>query len=128
MCRKNGIELTKTDSRGIPPAIYRYRKRVGLFVGALIAVTLLFIYDDYVWDITVSGNESVTYSRLTSLLSDCGLRVGSRLRELDVDEIETYVALRDERISWIAINIVGTPLKQVIFSSFTQESEDFGEK
>ena len=28
----------------------------------------------------------------------------------------------------IAINIVGTPLKQVIFSSFTQASDDFGEK
>ena len=108
LCRKNGIELTKTYSRGIPPALYRYRKRAGLFVGALIAAALLFIYDDYVWDITVSGNETVTYSEVVEALENHGLSVGSVISELNVDRIKTAVMVDDDRIAWMAINVEGT--------------------
>ena len=108
LCRQKGIKITKTRSRGLPPAIYRYRNRVGIFIGAVIAAVLLSVYDNFIWDITVSGNESVTYSEVVNALSAHGLSVGSTISDLNVDRIKTAVMVDDTRISWMAINVEGT--------------------
>lgn len=108
LCRKNGIKIKKCGSRGIPPAIWRYRNRVGILIGMLLALMIVTVSDDYIWDIKVSGNETVTYSRVIEALSARGLTVGSKIKELDVDKIKTNVMVDNEDISWMTINVIGT--------------------
>ena len=108
LCRKRKISIKKVESRGIPPILYKHRKRVGLLIGAVIAAILLCVYDGYIWDITVSGNESVTYSEVVAALEDKGLAIGTAISGLNVDRIKTAVMVDEERISWMAINVVGT--------------------
>lgn len=122
-CAEAGIEIRRIKAIGVPRLIVKYRSRPGFFIGMVIALMLIVISNNYVWDIRISGNESVTYSQVADLLSECGLRVGSCLNALDIDEIETYVALRDKRISWIAINIVGTHANVQIRESGEQPDE-----
>ncbi len=123
-CDREGIKIKRTDYVGLPRLVNRYKRRAGLFIGMVLAIILILLADNYVWDIRISGNENITYSQLTDLLSDCGLRVGSKLLELDVDEIETYVTLRDKRVSWIAINIVGTHANVQIRETGEEPSEN----
>jgi similar to stage IV sporulation protein len=123
-CVGEKVDIKRVRAVGLPQLLNRYKHRAGLFVGMILATVLILISDNYVWDIRISGNERVTYSQLTDVLSNCGLRVGSRLSELDVDEIETYVTLRDKRVSWIAINIVGTHANVQIRETGYESSEN----
>ena len=123
-CARERVNIKRTDAVGLPRLLLCYKHRAGLFLGMLLAMVLILLADNYVWDIRISGNERVTYSQLTDVLSDCGLRVGSRLSELDVDEIETYVTLQDKRVSWIAINIVGTHANVQIRETGDEPSEN----
>ena len=107
-CKALGIAVTAGRERGLPCVLRRRKKRAGLFLGAICALIMIFISDNYVWDVRVVGNDRVTYTELKSTLADCGLTVGSRIRELDVDAIETRVLLACKDISWITINIQGT--------------------
>ena len=108
LCANKGIELTLVGSRGLPPLIYRHRNRVGLLIGAVLAVIMISLSDNYLWDVRVSGNESLTYSQVTDALREQGLTVGTPLGGLDVDKIKTRIMVENDRISWMAINVIGT--------------------
>lgn len=107
-CRKRGIYVERTDAIGVPHLLYKYRKRWGLIVGAILAVALILVSDDYLWDIRVEGNEKVTYSYVVKALEESGFKVGSRLDSLDIDRTETLVLLGSDEISWMSINMNGT--------------------
>ena len=107
-CRESRIELRRGKSFGLPYILWNLRKRRGLLLGMLAAVIMVVLSENYIWDIRITGNQTVTYTQLTESLEECGLYVGSRIQELDVDAIESKVALSNKNISWIAINIVGT--------------------
>lgn len=108
LCAQRGIAVETVAFRGLPAILYRYRRRAGLLVGAVIAAMLITVYDDFVWDIEVIGNESVTYSYVVDALEKQGLSVGTRIEGLNVDRIKTSVMVNSDRISWMAINIEGT--------------------
>lgn len=107
-CKVLGISITEGRKRGLPHALLKRKNRAGLFLGMICALVMILVSDNYVWDIRISGNERVTYTELTNVLDDCGLSVGTRIRELDVDSIETKTMIACKDISWITINIQGT--------------------
>ena len=107
-CRFLGIEIVDGRKVGLPYALLKRKKRAGLFIGALCAFIMILLSDNYIWDIRLSGNEAVTYTAVKDALFESGLRVGSKIKELDVDAIETRVLLTCKDISWITINIQGT--------------------
>ena len=107
-CRREGIEVNVCRKTGLPHLFEKYKSRVGLFLGAACAMMIMIMADDYIWDIRITGNESVSYTELITALSECGLSVGSKIRELDVDAIETRTVLECKKISWITINLQGT--------------------
>ena len=55
-------------SGGIPQLWRRYGKRTGLIVGAVIFFIAVFISDWFVWEIKVSGNETLTYDEVLEQL------------------------------------------------------------
>ena len=127
-CERLGISGSICHRSGLPSMIDRYKSRIGLFLGMIFAFIVILISDDYVWDIRVSGNESVTYTELVNALSECGLRVGSRISELDVDAIETKTLLECKRISWITINLQGTYANVQIRETLESVEEEGGVK
>ena len=108
LCEKKGIVIKRVHVSGIPGLLYKYRRRWGLVVGAAIAVAIIFLSGELLWDIRVSGNERVTYTEIVESLRECGFSVGMRLDDIDVDSIETRVLLSSDKISWISINMTGT--------------------
>ena len=62
----------------------------------------------FIWDITVSGNESVTSSEVRTLLAEHGFGVGSYIPHANTDRIENKIMIDSEKISWMSINIIGT--------------------
>ena len=107
-CRAQGIEVEVAERKGLPERLILLKARIGLVIGALLSVLLVFVSGLFVWDVQVSGNESLTESEILEELRACGFGVGSYLPSLRVREIENRVLMLSESIGWLSINVEGT--------------------
>ena len=97
------------------------RHRYGVLIGLLIT-TLFFAFSSrLVWDIRISGNERLSDYEIESALSDLDLHVGSSLRKIDKNSIETEMLSKNKDIAWISVNRRGT----VVYVDII-ESENIG--
>ena len=108
ICREEGIDLRVMESGGIPPFLWRYRKRAGLMIGGVLALVLLLLSQRFVWDIRITGNTVMTESEIRAELKSCGLYVGSYIPDIHAGELENRVLRASDRISWISIYMDGT--------------------
>lgn len=100
------IRLEK--SVGIPMLLKRYRYRPGIFIGIVIMILIIFISFGFVWDIRISGNDTISDLDIIRELGTAGLTTGKRIASLDIDEIENTMLKASDKISWISINLRGT--------------------
>lgn len=125
ICAREGVDLRVLHSGGLPPLLWRYRKRVGLMIGVLLATALLWLSGRFVWDIRVSGNENMTEGEIIAELRACGFGVGTYIPDVRASELENRVLIASDRISWIAISIDGTVAQvQVIERTEAPPDED----
>lgn len=97
------------------------RHRYGLLIGLLLTVLLFAFSSRLVWDIRISGNEKLSDYQIESALSELDLRIGSTLRKIDKNAIETEMLSQNKDIAWISVNRRGNVVYvQVI------ESENIG--
>lgn len=126
-CQRRDIEAEVLATRGLPALLGRLGKRAGLVVGAVLAVVLIVLSELFVWDVQVSGNESLTEDEVIAELQKCGFGVGSYLPALQVREIENRVLMASERIGWLSINTEGTVARVQIIEYVTGENEGEGD-
>ena len=107
-CRDLGIDAELSAVSGLPELFYRYRTRVGLWLGLAIAFCIIFSSGRLVWDIRVSGNESLSAEEVENVLSDCGFRRGTGLSDFNADRTEAMALLRCDELAWISVNMKGT--------------------
>ena len=93
---------------GIPHWIRQYRRRIGLLVGAILGTLIVVASSRVLWDIRVSGNETMTLRQVREELRRSGLRVGMPLSQLDPDEASIRIPLDSEYISWASVNMSGS--------------------
>lgn len=107
-CREAGIEIVTLATWGIPAWLWRYRRRAGIFVGVVLAAALFVLSEQFVWDVRVRGNNTMTSSEVLAELKSCGFGVGSYIPKFRAGELENRVLLASDRISWISVNLEGT--------------------
>lgn len=101
------IEI-KTERCGLPRLLYKYRRRMGIPIGALLCAASLFVSSNYVWDINISGNEEIPEEVIMDQLAEHGLYYGAKIKTLDKYGICGRIVLENEKISWLSINMRGT--------------------
>ena len=122
LCEEIGICLSVCDRSGLPQLFLRYGRRGGIWVGALVATVLVYASSQVVWDIRITGNETLDAREIRSMLSESGLEIGTYLRDFDNDLVETKLLLNHREISWISINIKGTTANVEIQETVRGES------
>jgi len=105
---KSGVELCYFRERGLPQLLYRYRRRPGLLLGAIIYGVLLFVSSRFIWDIRVRGNDTVPDSEIIRLLGELGCEVGSYSPAIDYDALCNRYLAASDNIAWISVNLSGT--------------------
>ncbi len=103
-----GIRYTVEKKSGLPVFFEKYKYRAGLFCGIICAAMLVFLSHQFVWDINVTGNKSLTTSEVSEVLREHGFHVGSSISRANTDRIENRILIDSDKISWISINIIGT--------------------
>lgn len=108
ICTARGIPLTQRAEKGIPDLLGRYRHRYGFFIGIVIFFAVIAMSGTVIWDIEIDGANRLRQSEVTDQLNACGLHIGSRIKDIDIDSLQNRVTIYSDDISWISVNIIGT--------------------
>lgn len=123
-----GIIYKIEKMRGLPVFLAKYKFRVGIYLGLVCAIALVFFAHRFVWDIEVTGNENITSSEIIEILREHGFAVGSYIPAVNTDRIENKILIDSERISWMSINIIGTVAEVQIRENVTSNKENVSTK
>lgn len=104
---KAGMELRIEKRAGLPFLLRRYRRRVGIPVGAVLAAALLLVLSSRLWEIRVTGNEMLSADEILDVMEEAGVRTGVPLRRIDTAAAEYYAKTKLPQLSWIAVNLTG---------------------
>ena len=88
-------------------------RRICPSIVAAVLISALFISKFYVWEITVSGNESVPSGEILDVLSECGVRSGAFWPDFSPDNIRSQILYSIPELSWATVNMRGS-LAEVI--------------
>ena len=108
LCEREDIPVTILREGGMPRLGKQLMARAGLLVGLLCGILLVNWAQSVVWDIRISGNETVSDRALEESLAACGFFVGCSLKDFEADKIENEILMQDSRLAWISINRKGT--------------------
>lgn len=127
LAKKTQMQLHISARYGLPHYIGKYRERAGLFVGAVLFTAICSFFSGYIWSIEVNVPDGINEYEIRRELSECGLSEGVPLKDIDVKLLKTNMQIKDQRISWITINLFGTravvDLNQNIFEDKNKEEE-----
>lgn len=101
--------LGETRKRlGFAVFVSRYKARVGLLAGAVFGIFLMILSSLFVWDVAVTGNDTIPESVVLDALAENGLTLGTFIPSLDTERLEGRLMLAVDGVSFISVNLRGT--------------------
>lgn len=111
--------------KGLPFLAARYKKRIGLLIGLILGLALLFYAELFVWKITVNGNTLLSDQEILEALEDYGIGIGNYIPRIPVLQAQNEFLIRYSELSSFAINIKGTHIEvDVLERTHTPEIEE----
>ncbi len=108
--KKSGMRVICTDKKGMIFLLKKYKRRVGIVAGVLLSSIIIITLTQFVWSVSVVGNESIDSDYLLSQFENYGIEVGAKISDLDLENATVSVMRDNEKLSWAKINKKGTVL------------------
>ena len=112
--KKCNIEIKLLSRKGLPSLLIRYRRRVGLLIGAVLCAIVLTYTSGLIWDIRIEGTDGVNKEKIIQALEECGFEIGTKKDGVDTSVLENRMLIICDEISWISVNIKGTVASVVV--------------
>ena len=117
--------VDSVQTGGLPVYLWSFRKRVGLILGILSAATVITAGSLVLWNVRIVGCETVSVQEARELLTSEGIEVGGFIPPIDAKVSASRIVLRDPRIAYVAINIIGTVCEvQVTEAKFADDTKE----
>ena len=108
IAKKTKSRINIESKKGLPFILHKYRKRK-LFIGLLCLIAVgLMISSNFIWNIEIKGEESISEEEIVQTLEKYGLKTGTRKQKVDSSYVINNIRLERDDIAWIGINIKGT--------------------
>ncbi len=98
------------DKTGLPNFFYKYKKRKIFAICLLLCFIGIFIFSNYIWNISIIGNEIYTKEELIKTIKDEFIPIGYKKSKIDSAQLEKQIRERFSNIAWISCEIKGTNL------------------
>lgn len=95
------------QKEGAPFVAHRYRKRTGLFFGAIAVFVLMAVLSQFVWSVSILADEGIEVETVRQGLAENGLKPGTLKSSLRSEEIKNQMMLENQDIAFIGINVKG---------------------
>ena len=99
------IEVLRRE--GVPYALGRLRRRQALAAGIVLWGLWLALSSVLIWDIRITGNESVPREEILRALEENGVRRGAWGLSVNGEDIRNHLLLEIPELSWVAVNVSG---------------------
>ncbi|MBQ7646912.1 MAG: sporulation protein YqfD [Clostridia bacterium] len=104
----NEFEVSIKKKSGIPFLLSKYRKRYGIFFGAIIGAAVIYMSQFYLWDIRINvTNDPEQSAHILYELEKIGFRPGIYIPEYNVRNTEVRFLVNNPEYNFISINVVG---------------------
>ncbi len=105
--RTAGIGYKKGGRGGIAGLGQKLLHHPGLLVGFFLSLLLYIWLSGMVWEVRVTADTDIDEDRVLSVLAECGLTEGKRLRDLDPDALASSYLLRDSSAAFATVHLRG---------------------
>lgn len=80
----------------------------------LLLLSLLFWSRLFIWEIRVSGNETVPTGKILDVLSQCGVDCGSFWPAFTSDNLRSQVLVKLPELAWVTVNVYGSRAEVIV--------------
>lgn len=109
-----GCEAVIERRAGLPYIIRRRVRRPFLPVGVLICLGLLAVSRLFIWDVGISGCETLSEREVRNALAECGVDIGRSWLGLEQDQLRNSMILRLPQIRWITVSVRGSHAEVIV--------------
>lgn len=102
-----GVELRFFECETISKKLIRYRKRIGLVLGIVLAAAASVYFSSIVVTIDIQGNSNVSDSVILAALGELDIKQGSYISDINFAWCEKELRLMVDGISWAGIRRTG---------------------
>lgn len=114
LARKASVCTRVVERHGLRFAIHRYRRRIGIAVGAVLFAAFLIGSQQFVWAVKIEGCQQLEEQILRNVLEELGVGWGVPKKSIDTREVQQQITLKVKELSWAALNLQGTTATLVI--------------
>lgn len=108
VCKKTGCKMKIQKKKGFSFILHQYKKRK-IFAGLLLLIVFVIItLSNFVWNIEVTGNETIAQDDILQVAKDNGLSIGKWKHSINVKEVINQLRLDRDDIAWVGIEQKGT--------------------
>ncbi|MCH5198333.1 MAG: sporulation protein YqfD [Oscillospiraceae bacterium] len=111
----SGMTLEITKKTGLPALFNKYKTRIGLPVGILLAAVIIQVFSGVLWSVEVSGLQNIKEDDFSLFLDSCGVKKGVFLVNIDCNEIELMAENLSPLIMRVTANLIGSKLYIEVF-------------
>ena len=94
--------------KGLPFIFNKYKKRKIFFIFLCLIVVGILSLSNFVWNIEITGNTTISSEELMQTLKEEGLNIGTLKSKIDTKEIINKMRLDRNDLAWVGIELKGT--------------------
>ena len=111
---KCSAQVSISDKKGSIFTVNKYRKRVGILLGIILAFAMAVYLSNIVMSIEIYGNETIPDKQIKSILEDNGICTGAFIPGINFRETERRIVSSVDDIAWIGIRSSGCKIQAEI--------------
>ena len=96
------------EKKGLPFVFHQYKKRKIFFLLLLCIWIGIMILSQFIWNIEITGNETIPTEELRRTIESEGLTIGIWKNKIQTKEIINQIRLDRDDVAWVGISIKGT--------------------
>ena len=104
---RSGMEIESETKFGLLYTFERYKTRIGIPAGLVLAVLILKLLSSMLWSVEVQGLHAINEEDLMRFLDDANVRKGTLLLRIDCNEIEETIERYSSCVKRATVNLVG---------------------
>lgn len=108
LAEKCNCEAKIMEKRGGPVEAKKLKKRYALWVLPVLFLALLIASYFFIWQIEITGNETVSDTEILNALEDSGVYIGGYWPKFTSDNIRSRVLVEIPELKWIGVSVFGS--------------------
>ena len=104
------LRIRVLEKRGLPFLVRPYRYRYGLFFGAVLFLSVLYLLSNFVWIIDVEGNRKTDRREILRACQEIDIHIGVPKGKINSGVQSQKLLLNCPTLSWAHLNVEGSVL------------------